>query len=173
MKYFKLCLAFLVGTMLLASCQNEESTEKNTESCNVQILILARSSEKNFSTSVADRLIAEFNNASNEYHIQEQLYESSDNLSIDIYAGKSIDLLCLGDWIDPSPLIGKGLLCDLYSFIDNDTEISRGDYVNSILTALETNGRLYQMPYDFSVESAVVKTKLVSLGVVSGRRSQL
>ncbi|MCM1382456.1 MAG: extracellular solute-binding protein, partial [Muribaculaceae bacterium] len=64
-----------------------------------------------------------------------------------------------GEWIDTSPLYGKELLCDLYGFIDSDTDVSRNDYVVSVLTALEINGKLYQMPYDFSVESAVIKDK--------------
>lgn len=116
MKHLTLCLALFVSTMLLTSCQHEESAEKNTESGGKQPLIIARFAENDFSSDTADRLIAGFNNTSNEYYIQEQLYETSDNLSVDIYAGKAIDLLYMGDWIDATPLFDKELLCDLYSF---------------------------------------------------------
>lgn len=161
MKRLTLCLAFLMAAILLTSCKGgEDDIPENTEVDGKQTIILARPAEyTNDFYGTAGRLAAEFNSANSEYYIQEQLYESSDNLFVDIYAGKSIDLLYLGDWIDPSPLYGKELLCDLYGFIDNDTEISRRDYVESVLTALEVNGRLYQMPYDYDVESAVIKAK--------------
>lgn len=160
MKRLALCMAFFIVAMLLTSCKSEEDIPENTETGGKQTLILARPTEyTNDFSGTADRLVAEFNSKNSDYHIQEQLYESSDNLSVDIYAGKSIDLLYLGDWIDPSPLYSKELLCDLYSFIDNDTEVSRSDYVESVLTALEVNGKLYQMPHDFDVESAVIKAK--------------
>lgn len=161
MKRLALCMAVFMSAMLLTSCKGgNDDIPENTEVDGKQTLILARPAE--YTTDfygTADRLVAEFNSKNSEYHIQEQLYESSDNLFVDIYAGKSIDLLYLGDWIDPSPLYSKELLCDLYGFIDSDTEVSRSDYVESVLTALEINGRLYQMPYDYTVQSAVMKAK--------------
>lgn len=162
MKYFSLFLAFLIGTLLLTSCKKtKESVPENAETGGRQTLILARcSNENSIDKDNEDRLITGFNSTNADYYIQEQLYESSDNLSVDIYAGKTIDLLCLGTWIDPVPLYNKGLLCDLNGFIDNDTEVSRSDYVESVLTALEINGKLYQMPYDYTVESAIVRADL-------------
>lgn len=59
-----------------------------------------------------------------------------------------------------SPLYAKGALCDLYEFIDNDSDISRDTYVNSVIKSMEVNGKLYEIPYDFYVESAIVKEKL-------------
>lgn len=161
MKLLALCTAIFMSAILLTSCKGgNDDIPENTEVDGKQTLILARPAEyTNDFYGTADRLVAEFNSKNIEYYIQEQLYESGDNLSVDIYAGKSIDLLYLGDWIDPSPLYGKELPCDLYGFIDNDTEVSRSDYVESVLTALEVNGRLYQMPYDYTVESAVMKAK--------------
>ncbi|MDE7290154.1 MAG: extracellular solute-binding protein [Oscillospiraceae bacterium] len=160
MKRLALCLAIFMSAMLLTSCKGGEEIPESTEADGKQTIILARPAE--YTTDfygTADRLVAEFNSKNSDYQIQEQLYESCDNLFVDIYAGKSIDLLYLGDWIDPSPLYSKELLCDLYGFIDNDTEVSRSDYVESVLTALEINGKLYQMPYDFDVGSAVIKAK--------------
>lgn len=159
MKHF-LFIAILIVTIMLTSCKEEDVVVQNLENDNKNPLILARSNKNDFSRDIIDRLIIGFNNTSNDYFIHEQLYDSNDNLSMDIYAGKQIDLLCLGNWIDPVPLYNKELLCNLYNFIDNDSEISRGDYVESVLTALEINNKLYQMPYDFSVESAIVKANL-------------
>ncbi|MDE6596826.1 MAG: extracellular solute-binding protein [Oscillospiraceae bacterium] len=160
MKRLALCIAIFMSAMLLTSCKGGEDIPENTEADGKQTLILARPAE--YTTDfygTADRLVAEFNSKNSDYQIQEQLYESCDNLLVDIYAGKSIDLLYLGDWIDPSPLYSKELLCDLYGFIDNDTEVSRSDYVEPVLTALEINGKLYQMPHDFDIGSAVIKAK--------------
>lgn len=166
MKRLSLFWAFLVGTLLLTSCQNaEEYVPQNTEADDRQTLILARSDKassiaENYVREDENRLIAGFNSTNTDYYIQEQLYESGDNLAVDIYAGKNIDLLCLGSWIDPAPLYNKGLLCDLNVFIDNDTEVSRDDFVEPVLSVLETNGKLFQMPYNYFIESAVVRADL-------------
>ncbi|MDE7290155.1 MAG: extracellular solute-binding protein [Oscillospiraceae bacterium] len=160
MKRLALCMAIFMTAILMTSCKGGEEIPESTEAGGRQTIILARSDTEDFNRDIVDRLIIGFNNTSEDYYIKEQLYNSGDNLSMDIYAGKQIDLLCLGDWIDITPLYSKELLCDLYGFIDSDTEISRGDYVEPVLTALETNGKLYQMPYDFSVESAIARADL-------------
>lgn len=158
MKHFSLFLAFLIGTLLLTSCKSEDSTPERTDSNGRKIITLARSEEAIWLRDMnAKRLIGEFNGKSKDYCIEEHIYESEDKLLIEISAGNQPDIICLGDWIDAAPLYNKGMLCDMYGFIDGDPDISRGDYVEPVLKALETDGKLYQMPFDFSISSAFVK----------------
>lgn len=157
MKRFVFFLTIIIGTVLLTSCSNKEN---HTDERGRQAVVLARSAQKDFTDEAADRLIASYNSKSADYFIEERLYESGNNLMIDVLAGKSPDILMFGDWIDASSLYGKERLADIYAFIDSDGDISRSDFVEPVLKTLETDGRLYCMPYDFSVDSAVVKTEL-------------
>ena len=76
---------------------------------------------------------------------------------MDILSGRSFDLLYVGDWLDMTSMYNKNILCDLNELIASDPEISRDIYVEPVLDALEVNGKLYQMPRNFNIESAVVK----------------
>lgn len=51
----------------------------------------------------------------------------------------------------------KGALADLYEFIDADSDISRDDFVQSILKAMEYKGKLYAVSPDFSLNTIVGK----------------
>lgn len=157
MKRFIFFLTIIISAVILTSCGEKEIY---TDEQGRQAVVLARSAQKDFTDEVADRLIASYNSKSAEYFIEERLYESGNNLMIDVLAGKSPDILMFGDWIDASSLYGKERLADIYALIDSDGEISRSDFVKPVLNALETDGKLYCMPYDFSVDSAVVKTEL-------------
>ncbi|MBO6054188.1 MAG: extracellular solute-binding protein, partial [Oscillospiraceae bacterium] len=50
-------------------------------------------------------------------------------------------------------IASKGLLEDLYPYIDNDPDLKREDFFSNMLSALEVNGGLYQVVSGFSVET--------------------
>ena len=45
----------------------------------------------------------------------------------------------------------KGLLEDLYPYMDADSEVTRASFLPSVLRSLETDGRLYMIGNTFSV----------------------
>lgn len=155
-KFFGIIIC-TAAALILSSCGKSEN--KISEDGR-KILVLARSEENNYSRETIDKLIGDFNGSNGEYYIQEQVYQSCDNLFTDIAAGKQPDLIYIGDWVDISALYNQEMLCDLYTLIDSDSDISRDIYVESVLKAMETNGSLYRMPYDFTVESALAKEEL-------------
>lgn len=158
----KIKLIFLIIPILLffSSCRAEE--DKTDTENGKETLIMAYPSEvedyyfNRFQQSESNELIAMFNQKSEDFIIQKQEYESYDKLLIDILSGRSFDLLYVGDWLDMTSMYNKGILCDLNELIDADDEISRDIYVEPVLDALEVNGKLYQIPCDFAVETAVV-----------------
>lgn len=150
---------FAAVLLLFCSCQKEEEELIDGK----QIIELACPAEvedwyfNKYQERSSDELINLFNGQSEKYIIVKREYESCDKLLIDVMAGKEPDLLYVGDWLDMSALYSKGLLCDLYTLIDNDEDVSMDTYIEPVLKAFEVGGRLYQMPHDFAVQSAVVK----------------
>lgn len=146
----------------LASCGK---AEMETTEDGRQILYIARPADEGDTyqaekrKSELNRLIYEFNRKSESYVVKDKYYESGEKLLLEIMSGKQPDLLCKSDacsWVDSAPLYGKSLLCDLNRFIDEKG--IRDRYVPSVLEAMEIDGRLYEMPYSFSITTAMART---------------
>ena len=156
-------IIFLIIPILLLFSSCRADTENTDTENTKETLIMAYPSEveefyfNKFQQSESNELIAMFNQKSEDFTIQKQEYESYDKLLMDILSGRSFDLLYVGDWLDMTSMYNKGILCDLNELIASDPEISRDIYVEPVLDALEINGKLYQMPRNFNIESAVVK----------------
>ena len=71
-------------------------------------------------------------------------------LTTEILAGNLPDLLSL-DSLPYAQLAAKGLLEDLYPYIDADDELSRGDFFENVLHSMEVGGKLCQAAPGFSV----------------------
>lgn len=76
----------------------------------------------------------------------------------DIGSGKGPDLFNLSEPIT-GRLIRRGLLENLYPYIDNDPELSRSDFVSGPLSALEVNGTLPQIAPGFSLLTTIAAKK--------------
>lgn len=158
---FKIIFFLIPILIFFSSCQ---AAEENTDTENSkETLIMAYPSEvedfylNKWQQRESNEIIAMFNQENENLIIQKQEYESYDKLLMDILSGRSFDLLYVGDWLDMTSMYNKNILCDLNELIDSDNEISRDIYVEPVLDALEANGKLYQMPRNFNIESAVVK----------------
>ncbi|NLV87448.1 MAG: extracellular solute-binding protein, partial [Clostridiales bacterium] len=68
-------------------------------------------------------------------------------LNTDIIAGKTPDLILFAD-ISISPYTEKGIMADLYDFLDSDPDIDREDFI--LLDKFETNGKLFYVSHSFS-----------------------
>ncbi len=71
-------------------------------------------------------------------------------LSTEIMAGNMPDLLAL-DSLPYAQLAAKGLLEDLYPWLDGDAELQREDFFENVLKSMEVGGRLCQVTPGFSV----------------------
>lgn len=108
--------------------------------------------------------ILEFNKTNPDYRIEIQDY-SEYNTEDDYEAGLTklnteIISGTVPDIIDVSQLpadqyAAKGLLEDLYPYLENDPDYSKEDFVQSILKAAEIDGKLYQMMSGFSIMSVI------------------
>lgn len=111
-----------------------------------------------------EQWIAEWNQSQEDYRIEIMEYEDSDigrtKLNNEIVSGHAPDILDLSD-INAANYVSKGILADLYPFLDAGGEVSRDDLVPGILETYMQSNKLYGIPLGYSFETLLGKTELV------------
>ena len=95
-----------------------------------------------------------------EYNTEEDYSAGLTKLTTEILSGKMPDILAL-DNLPYSQLAAKGLLEDLYPYLDQDSELSRDDFFPTVLQAMETRGGLYRICPSFSIQSLIGAASVV------------
>ena len=124
---------------------------------------------QNMGYSSLNSVIIDFNRSNDKYRISVKDYSEYNTeddysagvtkLNTEILAGNLPDLI-LVNGIPYEQYAAKGILEDLYPFIDSDSEISREDIFPTVLGALEVNGKLCQAVSTFNI-NAVMGAKSV------------
>ncbi len=121
---------------------------------------------------------ARFNRESDEYRIKLRDYaeeiEYGDmserqnayedlvkRFNADVASGNTADIIVNSSSVPFDSYASKGMFEDLYEYIDKDPELSRGDFEQNVLTALETNGKLYRVLPEYQVLTFAAKNKFV------------
>lgn len=114
--------------------------------------------------------VIDFNKTNDKYRIEVRDYSQYDSyegdvytsgsaqLNSDIIAGNVPDILIANGELNMNNYQNKGLLYDLNKFFDKDENIKREDYLENILDAFESNGKLYQLPICFFAYTVTGKT---------------
>lgn len=111
--------------------------------------------------------ILEFNRTNQEYRIEiNEYYVDSEEenaytnalqrMNSDIVSGKCPDIIDLSS-NNMDSYIAKGVVEDLYPFMDKDEEMNREDYLENVLRAYEHDGKLYALPSDFYINTIMAK----------------
>ena len=115
------------------------------------------------------KAVSRFNRSSTEYRIEVTDYSQFNNysssneadwnagitrLQTELIAGNIPDILDL-TLLSADRLGAKGILVDLYPYIDSDPEVNRSDLLESVLAAFEEDGKLYQTVSNFYVLTTV------------------
>ena len=95
-----------------------------------------------------------------EYNTEDDLSVGMTKFMTEVMAGTLPDILPTRQ-LPYKQLAAKGLLEDLYPYMDADKDISREDFFPNLLAALEVNGALYQMVPAFSVETLTGAASIV------------
>ena len=95
-----------------------------------------------------------------EYNTDDDLSVGMTKFMTEVMAGTLPDILPTRQ-LPYKQLAAKGLLEDLYPYMDADRDISREDFFPNLLAALEVNGALYQMVPAFSVETLTGAASIV------------
>ena len=95
-----------------------------------------------------------------EYNTENDYSAGLTKLKTEILSGRMPDILDLNQM--PTDQLGaRGLLQDLYPFLDADSEITRDSFFPTLLTALEESGKLYGIPSGFSLITLAAASELV------------
>ena len=116
-------------------------------------------------------MVVDFNRRSDKYRIEVKDYSEYNNekdgwdagqtkLNTEIMAGNIPDILCLNN-LNYTQLAAKGILEDLYPYIDADKELNKKDFFPNVLKAREIDGKLYGTVAGFYINSAVGAAKIV------------
>lgn len=95
-----------------------------------------------------------------QYATEDDYSAGITKLNTEIISGNVPDLF-VNDQLPISQYAAKGLLRDIYEFIDADEEISREDYFENVLKALEINGGLYSICSNFGIATLVGNADVV------------
>ncbi|MDE6780055.1 MAG: ABC transporter substrate-binding protein [Ruminococcus sp.] len=118
--------------------------------------------------------ITEFNKSHSDYRIkiadyskyneydeksEKMLNSAEKQLKMDIVSGEAPDMIITYDMKLISELYKKDIYTDLYTYLENDEELSKDDFMPNVLKACEFDGKLYSLTPSFSVASFACKTK--------------
>lgn len=95
------------------------------------------------------------------YNTEDDWNAGLTRLNSDIVSGNAPDIIYLNGSMPVSSFINKGVLADLYPFIDKDPDLNREDFLGNILDAFSVDGKLYQMVPSFDLMTLAAKSKLV------------
>ena len=84
------------------------------------------------------------------------------NLQQDILSGDAPDVITFNSEITPGSFGAReSIFVDLYTLLDNDTELKREDFLDGYLEGLDFNGKLLQISPCFVFKTMVVKDKFL------------
>lgn len=112
------------------------------------------------------RRILDFNKNSLEYEVELTSYndyeDGATRLNNDMIAGNLPDIIVLDTYNLPvDSYISKGLLANLYDFMDKDETINKADYLENYFKAYEINGKLYEIVPNFTISTITGKASVV------------
>ncbi len=116
-------------------------------------------------------MIVDFNRSNDKYRIEVTDYSQYNNeedgydagltkLNTEIMAGNIPDILDISN-LNYVQLASKGLIEDLYPYIDADEELNRDDYFENVLAAMEVDGKLCATVPGFYINAVMGSSKVV------------
>lgn len=142
---------------MLAGCQESQRNEKERVVLTYATLYLDVEMET---------WISEWNKSKKDCHIEVKEYGQDDyeaslmQFNADIVSGHMPDIINFSD-LDMAPYISKGILMDLYPYMDSDSQIGREDFVPGVLQLYERDGKLYSIALGYSFETLMGKKSIV------------
>jgi len=97
------------------------------------------------------------------YDSEQDPMNGMNRMVVDIISGNQPDIYDLSS-IPVGQYAARGLLEDLYPYIDEDPDIDRADFVPNILTATETDGKLYELVPSFLIQTIIGRSDIVGEG---------
>lgn len=116
-------------------------------------------------------MIVEYNKTNDEYRINVvdySEYATDDDynagvtkLTTEIISGSVPDIFLTSN-LPIDKYAAKGVIADLNTFMDGGSGLSRDYFVPQVMSALEKDGKLYELPTSFSVQTAYALSSIAS-----------
>ena len=152
-------LVFLVVSLLCALCGCSADNANTTEDGKKIIRLATMGLDEN-----VQRRVDIYNSQNDEYKIKIDDYSQYSNgdddnsgetkLTTQILSGDAPDIIDLAQ-LPYENYISKGLLEDLYPYMDNDPDIDIDDMTESIMGAYAVDGKLYQIIPDYVIVTVI------------------
>lgn len=150
------------------------NTSSNIELASINKKKYSESQQKKILTFAANYIsqelkdeILKYNKSSKDYHIDLKSYSTYEDpqkqMNLDIISGDVPDIIEMNG-LSKSLYIKKGILADITPFIEKDEEIKKEDFVDSVISTIEHDGKLYYIPTSFSI-SALAGSKSIFNGM--------
>ena len=112
------------------------------------------------------KAVVDFNKANPDFQIEIIEYDNDAGdgmarLNLDIVSGNCPDILLLPTHFSLPLYAQKGVLSDLYPFLDGDMLYERSDFQENIMKACEIDGRLYGFPVFYEIATIFGKRSLL------------
>lgn len=102
-----------------------------------------------------------------QYDLADDSYENPTGLSrmnTDIVSGNTPDIMLLSEYMPVESYISKGVFMDLTPLYEADPDIERDDFMQNIVEAFRTDGKMYVAVPGFSVTGVAGKAKYIGDG---------
>jgi ABC-type glycerol-3-phosphate transport system substrate-binding protein len=97
-----------------------------------------------------------------DYDYMKVYAKAAEQLYLDMINGDGPDILMSGDGLTSLERFeSKGLLADLYKLAAKDETFKKEDYIQSVMSLFERDGKLYQFPTNFSMQGLVGPTRFI------------
>lgn len=120
-----------------------------------------------YTDSATMSTVIKFNKTNEKYRITLKTYDTSGDweaartqFNNDVMAGNGADIFDLSS-LNLTLLATKGLVEDLGPYLDNDPDINREDYFQSVLNAYTIDGKLCTIPNTFYIQTLLGKASQV------------
>ena len=95
-----------------------------------------------------------------QYNNEDDWNAGRTKLTTEIMAGTMPDIIAL-DGMPYQQMAARGLLEDLYPFMEKDSEVHRADFLPNLLSALEVGGKLYSTVSTFTLMTLAGDARIV------------
>lgn len=96
-----------------------------------------------------------------EYNTEDDSSAGLNKLTTEIMAGNVPDILAMNSVLPYAQLASKGLLEDLYPYIEADEKLNKDDFFPTVTSALEVDGKLYEICPSFSINTVIGASSVV------------
>lgn len=142
-----------IGFVIVKRVENKEVEEK-------KVLTLACTK---LNKKVKEHIL-DFNRKERDYQIEVKDYSEYEDavnaLNLDMISGQIPDILCM-DGLPIDRYQKKGILTDLYPLMEEDKEVKKEDFIDSVRNAAEQDGKLFIMGSTFCLNALVGSKELL------------